>query len=277
MDYQGQICDDLIRKGYAIFKVEDELAYSIDDIFLKGESFFSQTLSEKKQQSSPEILEGYRAAGIEFSETPDYPDLNDSFSVWKRNSNNKIIANWANENTLHNAMSKLFGKFTSLVHEIFETLRLKINKNGQIIEESDLDYLQINYYEPIKHDREFLQDMHEDGHLVTITRSTKPGLEMMIDGKFQPVFLKEKEALLMPGSILTLITGGIIQPLYHRVCNDRISKVRESLMFFVNLSLDHDQKAWIENETNIGLDIRKIAIDNSARFGLSKFDIIPKM
>ncbi len=276
MNFEKKICDDLICKGYSIVELSDDLYDSVLGIFSEGESFFSLTVEEKCKSSSPKLLEGYKSFGAEYSDIPDNPDLNESFSVWKRNSSSRLIAEWAVNNALHKSMRLVFADFTNLAHGVFEGLRMQINESGESVKESDLDYLQINYYEPAKQKREFLQQVHEDGHLLTITTSTKPGLEIMVNGKFEPVQLKENEVIFMPGSILTLLTGGIIQPLFHRVRCDHSVQVRKSLMFFVNLSLDHHQNTWLKNETNRGVDISKIALENSSRFGLPKFDTIPK-
>lgn len=277
MYYLDKIFEDFLNKGYSIVKIAFNFHNSISDVFSQGEGFFALNIEEKMKFSSPELLEGFRAYGIEYSQSADQPDLNESFSVWKRNLRSNLVSKWSGEIALHNSMSALFEPFTKLANSIFKTLQAQINKTGQMIEESDLDYLQMNYYEPIKHDRHFLQDAHEDGHLLTITTATQPGLEVLVKGEFQPIVLNENELLVMPGSILTLITGGIIKPLYHRVRNNRVNKVRESLMFFVNLSLDREQKPWIANETNRDVDIRAKAIENSSIFGLARYDSIPKI
>lgn len=262
------LAHDLISNGFAIFEINTYLKSAIQDIFSEAYSFFSLSLDEKIISASPQLLEGYRAIGIEYSQTPDRPDLNDSFSVWKRNLNNSLIIDWAIKNQLHKAMSSSIILYEELVNGIFDALLSQINKNGQPIKASNQSYLQINHYEPWKYDRDFLQDSHEDGHLLTIVKSNMPGLEIKINDDFYPISLKENEIFIMPGSILTFITGGLIPPLYHRVRNNNSALVRQSIMYFANPLLDFKQTPWVENETNTGIDICKVIRENSTHFGL---------
>jgi isopenicillin N synthase-like dioxygenase len=70
----------------------------------------------------------------------------------------------------------------------------------------------------------------------------------------------DDEFLLVPGSLLTLITGGLIPPLFHRVRNDRSIAVRQSLLYFVNPGLREETVPWIENEGNRGISVRTVAL-----------------
>ena len=268
-----KLCTDLIEQGYGKIILNEEFGLLVNDIFETATSFFSMTIDEKMQFACPEILEGYRKMGIEYSETPERPDLNDSFSVWKKNQGNLLLLKWSSASPLHTKMTAVLVPFTNIGEVIFETLRHKISPTAYPIKVSDWSYLQINSYKPQNHIRDFLQDEHEDGHLLTIVKQNNAGLEIKINGAFETVSLTENEFLVMPGSILTLITGGIIQPLYHRVRNNRQIVERKSLMFFINPSLDDVQEPWVQNEINAGIDIRQVAIENSAKFGLSKIAI----
>jgi isopenicillin N synthase-like dioxygenase len=267
-----QITEQLISKGYAICQLDDDLSDKISNIFAGASVFFALSAEEKNRFSSPGILEGFRGMGIEYSQTPARPDLNDSFSVWKRNINKPEISTWGAQCLLHKAMTKIIPPLSNFGNLLFESLLLKINPSGQHVSVSDYSYLQVNFYEPNKYTRDFLQDAHEDGHLLTVVTSTAAGLEILIDDEFHNVPLAKKTVLLMPGSILTLITGGLIKPLYHRVKNNRAVKSRESLMFFINPSLADEQKPWIVNEINRDIDIRSVAISNSTHFGLPEID-----
>ena len=269
-----KLAEDLIQNGFGILEIDENLNTTILEIFAKAQSFFTFHPNEKRASANQALLEGFRDSGTEYSQSPDRPDLCDTFSVWVRNSGCDAIKDWASRNTLHNALTSAIIPFTDLANVVFEILRSQIKQEGQIIQVSDLSYLQVNHYKPTSHIRDFLQDSHEDGHLLTIVKSTRPGLEIMVKGEFQSVTLKDNEVLFMPGSILALMTGGTIPPLFHRVRNDQSTSERLSLMFFVNPSIDQALKPWVENETNIGIDIRSISIQNSAHFGLPSFEEI---
>jgi isopenicillin N synthase-like dioxygenase len=129
-------------------------------------------------------------------------------------------------------------------------------------------YLQINYYEPAQHSRDMLQDGHEDGHLLTLVTATAPGLEIETADGYRPAELAEDEMLIMPGSLLTLMTGGQIPPLYHRVRNSFRKEPRYSMMYFVNPESDQVLEPWVSNETNAGIDIIEEANKLPLKFGL---------
>ena len=131
--------------------------------------------------------------------------------------------------------------------------------------------MQVNFYEPPKHDRDTLQDRHEDGHLLNFVKATSPGLEIEVDGRFEPVRLARNEVLVMPGSVLTALTGGLIPPLYHQVRNLGAPASRLSLMFFINPPV-RPIAPWIVNDTNRDTNILDLLLKNSAMFGLPALD-----
>jgi isopenicillin N synthase-like dioxygenase len=132
-------------------------------------------------------------------------------------------------------------------------------------------HLQLNYYNPTKHRRDLLMDCHEDGLLFTIQHANAPGLEIRLrDGSFAPVTTGRDELFIMPGDIAMLLSGGEIQPLYHRVRNVSAVQERMSLMYFANPNASYDRKIrpWRETEVNRGVDIMRRVIENPLKFGL---------
>ena len=129
-------------------------------------------------------------------------------------------------------------------------------------------WTQVNHYEPARHSRELLQDPHEDGHLVTFVLTNAPGLEIQVDGEFVPADVGENELLVMPGSLLSLMTGYRVKPGYHQVRNTRRTDPRSSLLYFVNPEIDQTLAPWIANESNRGVDIIERANAGPAQFGL---------
>jgi isopenicillin N synthase-like dioxygenase len=126
----------------------------------------------------------------------------------------------------------------------------------------------VNYYEPAQHSRDMLQDGHEDGHLITLVTANSPGLEIQVDGTYVPIEIGPDEMLIMPGSLLTLMTGGAIPPLFHQVKNSRRKDPRYSMMFFVNPEGNQVLEPWIRNETNAHADVIAEANALPQKFGL---------
>lgn len=72
----------------------------------------------------------------------------------------------------------------------------------------------------------------------------------------------------MPGSLLTLMTGGLIKPIVHRVRDDRSTAIRQLLTFFISPSLQYKAEPWVADENHQGDAIGEMAIASSADFGL---------
>jgi len=116
-------------------------------------------------------------------------------------------------------------------------------------------------------DRDLLQDRHEDGHLFTIVSSNGAGLEIEIDGQMVPFEFGENELILMPGSLMTALTGGWITPLYHQVRNHHISG-RLSLLYIVNLEVDGPLEPLAAPAEYERVNLGRQARFNAVRFGL---------
>src|SRR5690606_33306531 len=70
--------------------------------------------------------------------------------------------------------------------------------------------------------RELLQTPHEDGVLATVIWTSAPGLEAVGGDAPIPLDTDPDEVLVMPGGILTVMTGGEIAPLFHQARNHGI-------------------------------------------------------
>lgn len=79
----------------------------------------------------------------------------------------------------------------------------------------------MNYARPRETTTAFINDVHEDGHLFTLTCATSLGLEVRTkSGTFSDLFATSKAPVILPGEIAYLLSGGRILPLYHRVRRD---------------------------------------------------------
>lgn len=266
----------LLHSSYAIVRTGAYMRCCLDEVFAEANDFFERPASEKGRFQRPDILEGYRTFGAEFSETTARPDLNESFSLVLRNSRREDLAAWRVTNSMYRAMRAVGPIYAAVADGILEGLARSFDPDADRIESADFSYFQLNYYRPRQEAREFLQDAHEDGHLLTIVTSRQPGLEIEIDGQFEPVILEPDELLIMPGSILTLMTGGTIRPLIHRVRNVAAVPTRASLMFFVNASVTSPPRAWAPAEDGSFPDIGRATIESSKVFGLTSIQALAR-
>ncbi len=75
------------------------------------------------------------------------------------------------------------------------------------------------------------------------------------------------EVVMMPGSVLTALSGGKIPPLYHQVRNHCLDD-RQSIMYFVNPEVDEPLYSWVDSPDGSRADIREHVQNAPTMFGL---------
>jgi isopenicillin N synthase-like dioxygenase len=127
----------------------------------------------------------------------------------------------------------------------------------------------MNYSRPRETTSAFINDVHEDGHLFTLTCATSPGLEVKTQsGAFADLLATPSRPVILPGEIAYLLSGGRIKPLYHRVRPDRGCNERVSLQYFCDIDPGACEP-WACTVINRNVDIGALILTNPARFGLS--------
>jgi isopenicillin N synthase-like dioxygenase len=129
--------------------------------------------------------------------------------------------------------------------------------------------MQILYYQPAVHTRELLQDPHDDSLYLTFSKADNPGLEILVSGgDYQPVILGRREMIVMPGEILSLMSGYRIAPLIHKVVRHSEQSERMTLGYFTlpNLEMGRQLRPWIVNESNKDVDIMQRVMRNQNKF-----------
>jgi isopenicillin N synthase-like dioxygenase len=133
--------------------------------------------------------------------------------------------------------------------------------------------LQMNYSQPSQISAPLINDLHEDRDLITITCATGPGLQVQVgSGEFKSVTTEQGELLILPGEIAWLLSGGYVQPLWHRVITCPEQPVRKSLLFFGDIDPSLCEP-WVRNEINSGVDIPGRVKAGVTHFGLEGFDL----
>jgi isopenicillin N synthase-like dioxygenase len=267
---------ELLDRGSVIVKADEGLVKNLDEVFSSAGNFFALSPREKMRYERPDILEGYRRYGAEYSGLRNRPDLNETYAMVLGNTAHKDIAVWPTTNPLHRALRAAAPRYVALVGGLLDEIRREINPRGDRVSTAALSYFQLNHYLPRFETRTFLQDTHEDGHLLTVVTSRQPGLEAEIDGCFQQINFRDDELMVMPGSILTLMTGGRIKPLPHRVRNVRSVPVRSSLMFFANAPVAGAPRAWAAAADGSMPDIGRATAERSTMFGLPSISTLAR-
>lgn len=256
------------QQGFARVPLTDALARKIDRIYRLGEEFFVRSEAEKQSYSMQSFVEGYRELGPEYSQVPERPDLTESFSAWNRNRGRPEVEEVVGGLDLHRALRDVSDDMSLIVRGIFRAMADAWAPGHPELRVYNGSYVQLNYYEPSQHSVELLQDPHEDAHLMTLVKANAPGLEIEVDGKYIPAEADGNEILFMPCSLLSLMTGYKIKPMYHQVRNTHRRDPRSSLLLFVNPEIDQKLEPWIKNESNAGIDIIERANEGPKQFGM---------
>jgi isopenicillin N synthase-like dioxygenase len=278
MHSSKQIATEAVEKfisdGFVSIRVSDLMRDKLHALFQAGQVFFSARAEEKLLNRLP-LETGYRPRGLEYSESPDHPDEMESFGVSRRIGDGEAGLHSGGAKILYRQMLEFIYSLEPLVESFTASVAMKLT--GSPVEQNfrgafrDWSLLQMNYSRPADTCCEYINDYHEDGCVMTVTSVTGPGLELQArDGTFIPVAPTNGELLLMSGEILSLLTGGKIRPTYHRVRSIPKTSERMSLLFFGDI---HPTLCdpWVINETNTGVNIGSRVIENSTRFGFTKW------
>jgi isopenicillin N synthase-like dioxygenase len=265
-----------LNDGFVLIKAAERAHVGLRAAFSAGLAFFRSSLEDKMRSRLPKDT-GYRPLRGEYSRSALHPDEVESFTTSYKVRNVKTDLLCDSARTLNNRMLALF----DILEPIAEDLTISVaDKLGVALRNQVLrgafhltSLLQLNYSRPFETKAEYINELHEDGCLLTITSVTGPGLEFKIDSEsFLPVTPQSDELILMPGEILWLLSGGAVKPIYHRVRPVAAYRERMSLLFFADPHPKYCQP-WIVNETNRNVNIGERILKNPTRYGLAEWSL----
>lgn len=265
----------LLAERVLVLSLPENVTKSVQAIFDPAFSFFRQSVSAKRKCIFNQDM-GYRQLGDEYSKSPVQADQLESFSVSARVPLPLSQLKSAGAELLYQRMLVVF----DLLEAVTETLVVRLadhftNRSNRRSLQGALrrwSRLQVNYSLPSDVQLHFINEEHEDLDLLTLTMAPTPGLEVEWTEKtFLPTTTMPDQVLILPGEIAYLLSGGQLQPAYHRVRAYPQIPERVSLLFFADLE-PHHCKPWVANHINAGLDIGKRVMSNVRRFGLAGFD-----
>ncbi|WP_050400011.1 2OG-Fe(II) oxygenase family protein [Bradyrhizobium embrapense] len=264
--------DRLADEGWAEIQLTPEDAEIIANVVAAAFRFFRADQVEKAK-CQVGVGSGYRPYGIEYSRTADRPDEMETFSATASSIGCEYGLAEADE--LNRQCANAFDMMEKIADQIVIAIAdgvtggtWKQMLSGRVRHWSTL---QINYSRPIQAQSSFINEEHEDGHLLTLVYSTAPGLEVRLpDGAFLPISTSSDRAVAMLGGLASLMTDGRLRPLFHQVRPPKDCDERISVLFFADLAPEFCQP-WIVGESNRGIDIANFVKSNPIRFGLQKY------
>lgn len=276
----GDLVATLRTQGYLKLRCDDDLRGLLNGVFTAAEGFFALPPELKTRSALPGAMEGYRGFAREYCEAEDRPDLCESFWLHAFNIDRARPSFDASAIPLYDRLAAVAARFDAIVTRLtllMESFYWNTSRDQPQFRTDLGSHLQLNYYEPVKQQRDLLLDAHEDGLLFTLLQSTASGLEIRTKaGTFQPIGTTPDELLVMPGEIVSLLSGGDIEPLYHRVRQRSDVPKRMSLMYFSNPNPSRQRrlKPWRHGALNRDVDIMQRVIENPLKFGLPPISMV---
>lgn len=252
----------LIRDSYVYFKMPYALLAHFDRI---AAAYDQLDRRQKLAFSFPEQTDGFLPFGLEYSETPERPDLCERFCYWS--ARRDVHREFSLART---PFYREMAAYETCINAIAQDLLDAICENlggtpQQPVKESS--YLQFCAYERhhCRHDRAYLQDPHEDGHLLSFIRPTGPGLILLPDSAPVSALPRSDEMIVLAGSLLEALTDGEVPAMPHAVEHPRTHIRRQSLMYFVNPDLSAGHASTIVRRRPV--DLRALAERRHVAFG----------
>lgn len=261
----------LEKRGMGFVELTSELQQTISETLAGATNFFRLANKIKQRSYCQGMHKGYRGVGIEYSQSPDRPDLNESFSFRLADDGKKGCVIDDSALSLYNHLKHLSNSYDMLISNLLEALAKYYKIDASKLFNTDLDsWMQVNYYQPKQAEHKYMQNRHEDGHLVTLWLANAPGLEVFDKDSPEPEAINPQsgQLVIMSGQLLTLLTGGEIPPLFHQVRSHSNILERLSLMYFVNPDRNQHIKPWIVNDSNKDVDIAIQGAINPHQHGL---------
>ncbi|MFJ6661241.1 2OG-Fe(II) oxygenase family protein [Streptomyces sp. NPDC091377] len=246
MTAMARAVDDLFRQGYACIALGRHEADVAGTCLREGSGFFELPADGKLRHSGADSNYGYRPTGIEYSITPERPDCNESFTLWAGRLD--LIPGAADIEPFTTALLAWQAVCSDLTTELLDGCAARFSATAPRF--AVASHLQFNNYLPAPAGREFLQERHEDGHMVTLLHARGSGLEFEIGGEMRPVVNSPDQVLVLAGSVLTALTGGAVAPLYHQVRRTHAGG-RRSIMYFVNPELAEPLFPWTGEQRDL--------------------------
>jgi hypothetical protein len=245
--------EQIVQSGFAIVSISPGMQSDFEGLqVLAGGIRFK----DKQSFSFVERTDGYFPIGYSFLKEKENSDLCEIFNYWHRFKEDHQKYDFC-KTDFYSRIASYEAQVSVYGQKIVDEICRKYEYTRPILTRED-SYLQFNHYrEDLRLcKKRYLQGKHEDGHLITVIKPNAPGLVIYQDGKECLVDLAKDQAIVIAGSLLTQLSDGDIQPVYHAVLNLTLPAARSSIVYNVNI-LAHSLPSF-----RAGADIRMFELAN---------------
>jgi isopenicillin N synthase-like dioxygenase len=255
----------LLDDGYARVRLTGPDRAALTGLRTAAADFFRRSEADKRPYGTDDFNFGFRPFGRQFSITPDRPDMCESFAYWSDDPS--LIPHHARIESFIGALRAYRAAAAGLTADILDGLAAHYGY-ASTLDFGPASYIEVNWYMESS-DRDLLQDRHEDGHLLSLVAPDRPGLEIEVGGEMRAQSLEADEVLVMPGGLLTTMTGGQVAPLYHQARNHHYRE-RTTILYFVNAPFTGSVKPYIVTDLNRGVNVAQVSRENCTLYGKSE-------
>lgn len=232
MDLFSRSASDIVKRGFAIVQTPKHV-YDLFAVIESSHKYLSE--ADKRDYSFEARADGFLPQGQEYAEnSPEKPDLCERFCYWHRYNQDHRKHSLFNT-AFHSAVRQYEREISDFGQRVLDAV---VSNFGQprILGGRMDSYVQLCIYES-KHrrpGRDFLQEPHVDGHLLTFITNTSQGLAIQGDAGMDAIYLERDEMLIMAGTLMEEVTDGLVRGALHAVLPNPHCDSRRSLIYFMN-------------------------------------------
>ncbi len=261
------IASRLIRDGYVYLKMPETMNSAFN---LIAKTYESVDNHQKHAFSFPEKTDGFLPLGSEYARSPERPDLCERFCYW---SSRRALHRGFDiiDSDFYAGVSTYEAAVNPIAQSLLDVVCQNLGGHAQP-QVKDSSYLQFCTYKPDfrRAEREYLQDPHEDGHLLTFIKPTSPGLMLFTREGPIPAAPAADEMVVLAGSLLEVLTDGEVKAMHHAVKKQDEPVHRKSLMYFVNPNLATASATSLVNHQQV--DLARLADLHHMGFGNNRLN-----
>lgn len=263
---------EIFAKGWSSFELSLDLQGLTSTAYSAAEDFFRVDMKSKEASSLPYGC-GYTPFGREHSGNPASPDRVEIFASSWRTQDLASDLPCAAARYLHANMMRVFRSLEVIAEDMMLSMARKVKSGapkhqlrGGLHRWSQLQFNRTVLTEA----GQFINTTHEDGHFLTFAHANGRGLEIVTGSSVLEPDRTNTVFTVMPGAVLSFLTGGEVPPLYHQVRAHTRSEHRLSLLFFADLDPQLCDP-WKVTPFNSDIDIASRVLGNAGRFGMDGF------
>ncbi|MCX4065296.1 2OG-Fe(II) oxygenase [Pseudomonas sp. S1Bt30] len=268
MNHIKACCESIAQTGFGTLQISEAMLLDYKKIV---DGYPAISPATKASFSFEKDTDGFFPFGAEYSSLEEQPDLCERFCYWPAHSLKRRAFEFTR--------SDFFAAVTAFEQQISELAQGLMDGICAEFGATSLNslraasYLQLCVYgaNSGSGQRQFAQDPHEDGHLLSFIKPTRDGLVLVRGSSLEPVRLLENEVAILAGSLLTELSDCAIPAAYHAVLTPRRPMPRSSLIYFVNPDSEQELTSFFRHQP---IDLKNAADTRHTSFGNHPLQLI---